>query len=68
MQLAMQRPPSATETATPMEVLDIIRCMAVRVGDDQIASVLNDAAILRAKGNDGIRFAWRQPGATISLR
>ena len=41
-QLAMERPRSATETATPMEALDIIRCMAVLpYGDDQIASVLN---------------------------
>src|SRR5262249_23534847 len=35
------RPRSATETATPMEALEIIRLMAVRYGDDQIASVLN---------------------------
>ena len=34
-------PRSATETATPMEALEIIRRMAVRHGDDQIASVLN---------------------------
>src|SRR6202008_4813959 len=33
-QLAMERPRSATETATPMEALEIIRCMAVRYGDD----------------------------------
>src|ERR1700730_3802852 len=33
-QLAMERPRSATETATPMEALDIIRGMAVRYGDD----------------------------------
>jgi DNA invertase Pin-like site-specific DNA recombinase len=40
-QLAMDRPRSATETATPMEALEIIKRMAVRHGDDQIASVLN---------------------------
>src|ERR1700758_3927555 len=40
-QLTMERPRSATETATPMEALEIIRRMAVRHGDDQIASVLN---------------------------
>ena len=40
-QLAMDRPRSATETATPIEALEIIRRMAVRHGDDQIASVLN---------------------------
>lgn len=40
-QIEMERPRSATETATPMEALEIIRRMAVRHGDDQIASVLN---------------------------
>ncbi len=40
-QLEMNRPRSATETATSIEALDIIRRMAVRSGDDQIASVLN---------------------------
>jgi hypothetical protein len=40
-QLAMERPRSAKEMATPMEALEIIRLMAVRYGDDQIASVLN---------------------------
>src|SRR5271166_5640168 len=40
-QLTMERPHSTTETATPMEALEIIRRMAVRHGDDQIASVLN---------------------------
>jgi hypothetical protein len=40
-QLQMDRPRSATETATSIEALDIIRRMAVRSGDDQIASVLN---------------------------
>ena len=40
-QLEMDRPRSATETATSIEALDIIRRMAVRSGDDQIASVLN---------------------------
>src|ERR1700726_1843500 len=49
-QLAMQRPRSATETATSMEALDIIRCMAVRYGDDQIASVLNRRGYSTGKG------------------
>src|SRR6202171_886620 len=40
-QLEMERPRSATETTTPMEALEVIRRMAVRCGDDQIASVLN---------------------------
>jgi DNA invertase Pin-like site-specific DNA recombinase len=35
-QLEMDRPRSATETATPMEALEIIRRMAVRHGDDQM--------------------------------
>jgi hypothetical protein len=40
-QLVMERPRPVTEIATPMEALEIIRPMAVRHGDDQIASVLN---------------------------
>jgi len=40
-QIKIERPRPATETATSMEALDIIRRMAVRSGDDQIASVLN---------------------------
>ena len=49
-QLAMERPRSATETATPTEALDIIRCMAVHYGDDQIASVLNRRGYSTGKG------------------
>src|SRR6266851_2461293 len=49
-QLAMERPRSATETATPMEALEIIRRMAVRHGDDQIASVLNRLGYSTGKG------------------
>ena len=49
-QLAMERPRSATETSTPMEALDIIRRMAVRHGDDQIASVLNRLGHCTGKG------------------
>src|SRR5437870_528420 len=37
----MQRPTSAVGQQTPMEALEIIRKMAIRYGDDQIASVLN---------------------------
>src|SRR6202035_5416225 len=48
--LKMERPRSATETATPMEALEIIRRMAVRHGDDQIASVLNRLGYLTGKG------------------
>jgi hypothetical protein len=49
-QLEMERPASATESATPMEALDIIRRMAVRHGDDQIASVLNRLGYSTGKG------------------
>jgi hypothetical protein len=50
-QLEMDRPRSAIETATPMEALEIIRRMAVRHGDDQIASVLNRLGYSTGKGN-----------------
>ena len=49
-QIEMDRPRSATETATPMEALEIIRRMAVRYGDDQIASVLNRLGHTTGKG------------------
>src|SRR5450755_2082631 len=49
-QIEMERPRSATETATPMEALEIIRRMAVRYGDDQIASVLNRRGYSTGKG------------------
>ena len=49
-QLRMERPRSATETATPTEALEIIRRMAVRHGDDQIASVLNRLGYSTGKG------------------
>jgi DNA invertase Pin-like site-specific DNA recombinase len=50
-QLEMDRPRSATETATSLEALDIIRRMAVCHGDDQIASVLNRLGYTTGKGN-----------------
>ena len=49
-EFAMERPRSVTETATPMEALEIIRRMAVRYGDDQIASVLNRRGYSTGKG------------------
>src|SRR5205085_7690032 len=49
-ELDIERPRSATETATSMEALDIIRQMAVRSGDDQIASVLNRLGYSTGKG------------------
>jgi hypothetical protein len=51
----MDRPRSAIETATPKEVLEIIRRMAVRHGDDQTASVLNRLGYSTGKGN-----GWNQ--------
>ena len=48
-QLAMGRPRSATETATPVEALEIIRRMAVRYGDDQIASVLRPTRLFHGQ-------------------
>jgi DNA invertase Pin-like site-specific DNA recombinase len=48
--LEMQRPRSATETTTPTDALNIIRRMAVRHGDDEIASVLNRLGYLTGKG------------------
>src|SRR3954452_9538290 len=50
-QLQMDRPRSATETATSIEALEIIRRMAIRHGDDQIASVLNRLGYTTGKGN-----------------
>src|SRR6202021_1018717 len=49
----MERPRSATDTATPVEALEIIRRMAVRYGDDQIASVLNRLGHSTGKGKRG---------------
>ena len=49
-QLQLERPRSATETATPVEALEIIRRMAVRHGDDQIASVLRRLGHSTGKG------------------
>ena len=49
--LEMDRPRSATETATSLQALEMIRRMAVRHGDDQIASVLNRLGYSTGKGN-----------------
>jgi Recombinase/Recombinase zinc beta ribbon domain len=49
-QLEMERPRSATEATTSLEALEIIRRMAVRHGDDQIASVLNRLGHSTGKG------------------
>jgi hypothetical protein len=67
-QLAMERPRSATETATPMEALEIIRRMAVRHGDDQIASVLNRLGYSTGKGKrwNQIRVATARRNHSIA--
>ena len=67
-QLAMERPRSATETATPTEALEIIRCMAVRYGDDQIASVLNRRGYSTGKGKrwNQIRVATARRNHSIT--
>jgi hypothetical protein len=62
-QLTMERPRSTTETATPMEALEIIRRMAVRHGDDQIASVLNRLGYSTGKGK-----RWNQTRVATARR
>jgi hypothetical protein len=57
----MERPRSAKEMATPMEALEIIRRIAVRYGDDQIASVLNRRGYSTGKGKRWNQTR-RQPG------
>src|SRR5260370_7800244 len=52
-QLAIERPHSSPATPTPMEALEIIRRMAVRYGDEQIASVLNRRAHSTGQGLRG---------------
>ncbi len=49
-ELTMPRPLSGSAQKTSMEALDIIRNMAVRFGDDQIASVLNQQGYRTGKG------------------
>ena len=62
-QLVVERPRSATETATPMEALEIIRRMSVRHGDDQIASVLNRLGYSTGKGK-----RWNQTRVATARR
>jgi hypothetical protein len=59
----MGRPRSATETGTPVEALEIIRRMAVRYGDDQIASVLNRRGYATGKGK-----RWNQTRVATARR
>jgi len=62
-QIEIERPRPATETATSMEALDIIRRMAVRNGDDQIASVLN-----RLGYSTGKEKRWNQVRVATARR
>jgi len=62
-QLTMERPRSATDCATSMEALEIIRRMAVRHGDDQIASVLN-----RLGYSTGKSKRWNQTRVATARR
>src|SRR6516162_3352719 len=62
-QRAMERPRSASETATPVEALEIIRPMAVRYGDDQIDSVLNRRGYSTGKGK-----RWNQTRVATARR
>jgi hypothetical protein len=57
----MERPCSAIDTATSMEAMEIIRPMAVRYGDDQIASVLNRLGRGTRKGK-----RWNQNGVAAA--
>ncbi|MGE5736284.1 MAG: recombinase family protein [Acidobacteriota bacterium] len=59
----MDRPRPATETATPMDALEIIRRMAIRHGDDQIASVLNRLGHSTGKGK-----RWNQNRVATARR
>jgi len=61
--LLIERPRPATETATPFEALEIIRRMAVRHGDDQIASVLNRLGYSTGKGK-----RWNQTRVATARR
>ena len=62
-EVEMERPRSAAETATPLEALEIIRRMAVRYGDDQIASVLN-----RLGYSTGKSLRWNQNRVATARR
>ena len=61
--LTMERPRSATDCATPMEALEVIRRMAIRHGDDQIASVLN-----RLGYSTGKSKRWNQTRVATARR
>jgi hypothetical protein len=62
-QLTIERPRSAVETATATEAVEIIRRMAARNGDDQIASVLNRLGYTTGKG-----MRWNQNRVATARR
>ena len=62
-ELTMPRPKSSAAQQTSMESLDIIRKMAVRYGDDQIASVLNRLGHRTGKG-----LRWNQTRVKTARR
>ena len=62
-EVEMERPRSAAETSTPLEALEIIRRMAVRYGDNQIASVLNRLGHSTGKG-----LRWNQNRVATARR
>lgn len=62
-ELTMSRPKSSAGQKTSMESLEIIRKMAVRYGDDQIASVLNRLGHRTGKG-----FRWNQTRVKTARR
>jgi hypothetical protein len=62
-ELTKERPRSATDCATPMEALEVIRRMAARHGDDQIASVLN-----RLGYSTGKSKRWNQSRVATARR
>src|SRR5260370_2539209 len=67
-EMEMERPRSVTEGGTPMEALEIIGRMAVRYGDDQIASVLNRRGYSTGKGKrwNQIRVATARRNHSIA--
>ena len=62
-QIEMERPKSAVEQRTSEDALDIIRKMAPRYGDDQIASVLN-----RLGYRTGKQKRWNQTRVKTARR
>jgi DNA invertase Pin-like site-specific DNA recombinase len=61
--LEMEKPRSGVGRKTALEDLEVIRRMAVRYGDDQIARVLNKMGRRTATGNH-----WRQTAVSATRR